>query len=155
MELIKPSNEYLGVAHESLTKREYQEVCTILSLYEKSKIVEALEILTKEKKLIILESNSQEFLKFVKWLNEQVEMMMLLYKNLEPTELDADDIAFQNAGADRLSIYKENLVYYAIDKNPAVWPDLGKVPFEVMFTKLLIDKDMSAINKNYLKSLKK
>ena len=154
IEFIKPSNLFLGVEYENITKNSFQEVCDILRLYQVGQLIEVIEILTTKKNIEILDSNSQEFIKFVKWIGEQVKMVLSLYKNVEVSEFDEDDIAFQNAGADKLNRYQETVIFYSINKDPSKWPKIASVKFETMFTKLLIDKDYNAINKAYMKNQK-
>jgi hypothetical protein len=155
MELLTPSNIIFGKEVKPFTKFEFQEVHDILNFQEEGKVLEIVEILTKKNLNEILSIDSQSFLKFVKWINAQTKIILLIYGTLQSDEMDSEDMAYQNAGADKLNIYKENMVYYSINKNPATWPNMRKVIFEEMFTKLMIDRDMKGINKKYIKSLKK
>lgn len=154
MELSQSDNTFAGVSYDKFTVLPFAKVHQVIAHVEVGELIEAIEVLTDKKINVFLEEDSGSFIKFVKWITEQIKIINFLYEKLskDSTEdFDEDDIAYQNAGSDRLNKYKEIMVYYAIDKNPANWEGIGKTPFEKVFTKLLIDKDLGIVNKKYIK----
>lgn len=156
VELTKSSNILFGIEWPSLTKMAFQDVHDILEHQNRGELFEMVKIITGKNIDDILELESGFFIKFVKWIGEQCKIIINLYGVLgEKEEFDEEDVAYQNAGSDKLNRYKEKMIYYSIDKNPVNWPAMERIPFEVMFTKLLIDKDLGSINKKYAKLMTK
>lgn len=87
-------------------------------------------------------------------MNKQIENVNKIYKSLQSEEFDKSDMAYKNAGSEKLDKYKEKIVYYSIDRNPDSWDRIGEQPFNKVFTMMMIDKDMKDINKQYAKLMK-
>lgn len=156
IELTKSSNILFEIEWPNLTKLPFQDVHDILTAMEQGNLIECVQIMTKKNIQEIMDIESGIFIKFGKWLADQCRTILALYGKLaEKESFSKEDAAYQNAGAERLNIYKEKMIYYSIDKNPASWEEMEKIPFEVMFTKLLIDKDLANINKKYVELISK
>ena len=150
LELSKSNNNFLNTNYKNLTTFAFQDVQDILEYHKENELMEILKLVTNKSEDEILNEKAGIFIKFVKWINEQIEIIYKVYDRLNYVEeLDKDDIIYQNSGSEKLDKYKEMLIYYSIDKNPIVWEQLKRVPFEVMITKLMIDKDMNSINKKF------
>lgn len=150
LELTKSSNIIFETEWPNLTKLPFQNVHDILSAMEEGNLIEAIEIITGKNNQEIMNVESGIFIKFGKWIADQCKTILALYGKIGEKEgFSKEDVAYQNAGSEKLNRYKEKMIYYSIDKNPAQWPEMEKIPFEVMFTKLLIDKDLSSINKKF------
>lgn len=150
LELSKSNNNFLNTNYKNLTTFAFQDVQDILEYHKENELMEILKLVTNKSEDEILNEKAGIFINFVKWINEQIEIIYKVYDRLNYVEeLDKDDIIYKNSGSEKLDKYKEMLIYYSIDKNPLIWEQLKRVPFEVMITKLMIDKDMNSINKKF------
>lgn len=150
LELSKSNNNFLNTNYKNLTTFAFQDVQDILEYHKENELMEILKLVTNKTEDEILNEKAGIFINFVKWINEQIEIIYKVYDRLNYVEeLDKDDIIYKNSGSEKLDKYKEMLIYYSIDKNPLIWEQLKRVPFEVMITKLMIDKDMNSINKKF------
>ena len=150
LELSKSNNNFLNTNYKNLTTFAFQDVQDILEYHKENELMEILKLVTNKSEEEILNERAGIFINFVKWINEQIEIVYKVYDSLNYVEeLDKDDVIYQNSGSEKLDKYKEMLIYYSIDKNPIVWEQLKRIPFEVMITKLMIDKDMNSINKKF------
>jgi len=154
LELISPSNHLFGLDQPKITNLKFQQVHDILNHCSTGDILKIVELYTGEKIVDILSLNSQDFIRFVKWMNKQIENVNKIYKSLQSEEFDKSDMAYKNAGSEKLDKYKEKIVYYSIDRNPDSWDRIGEQPFNKVFTMMMIDKDMKDINKQYAKLMK-
>lgn len=145
-ELITPANTYSA---NELISQPFQRVMNIVNLLQEGNILKAVSLASRNKKEILLKMNSNDFLRFLKWLIEQSKIINNLFSSLSVDEFDEDSMMLQASGVDALNKYNEIMIYYNIDKNPTTWNTIGKMPFSTIFTKLSIDKDTARIQKNY------
>jgi hypothetical protein len=153
-DLIIESNKFKKKSTKDFIRLSYQTVMDVLEFMKTGEIVKVIASLTKYNETEILNANASEFLSYLKFIKNQTELINKLLSSLAKEEFDSDDMLLQSAGVDKLDKYNEIMVYYSIDKNPTTWNAIGKEPFSKIFTKLLIDKDMNTINKNYTQLLK-
>lgn len=130
-------------------KMEHKKVFDFLELYSDNKIIEAISFLVNKSEHEIIEMDANLVLKFIKWLNSQVEIINILMGSLEVSNKTQDDLILENIVGDKLSKFSVYNVYKGVSKNIIDWEFIGKLPFELIFTYQLMNKTEVEINNDY------
>lgn len=147
-ELIEPSDT-LGIG--DIYKVPFTKIYQSFDLYKEGKVLEVVSLISGRSIEEILKSPSNQMMKFMKWLAEGVENCAKLLNSI-PSVKDDDMMA---AGVSSLDQFGEFNIYYSITKDPTRWDELGKTPFEIMFTKLKMDGENAVIQNNYNEIIKR
>lgn len=147
-ELIEGEDTF-GVGE--IFKVPFTKVYQCFDLYRESKVLEAVALILGKTIEEVLSLPSNNVMKFMKWLEKEIEKCLMLINSI-PSVKDDDMLA---AGADRLSQIGEFNIYRAITKDPREWDDLGNVRFELMYVKMLADGLDSVIQHDYNEIIKR
>lgn len=146
---VKPSNKIAGFELPGITGWKFCDVMDLVSCVNSitpfEVVVKALSYHTKVKEVKLLKCDSNEFIRFLKHIKNEVEKVAQLQDSLK-TEPKADLV---NAGIDALDRFGITNIYYSISKNPLNWDDISEVSYGKMYTKLMIDKVNAEIQEKY------
>lgn len=132
-------------------KVPFTKVYQCFDLLREGKVLEAAALVTDKPVEEFLKVSANEGMKFIKWLQQEIEKCINLMNNI-PSVKDPD---LELAGADRLNQIGEFNIYRAITKDPREWDDLGNVRFELMYIKLLGDGLDAVVQHDYNEIIKK
>lgn len=88
---------------------------------------------------------AKEFLQLLKFIQLEFKKVATLMEQLK-SDPDPD---MESAGIKKMDPFGIVGIYYAIDKNPLSWDAISEVEFGKMYTKLMIDKIQSDIQKEH------
>lgn len=93
----------------------------------------------------ILDTKDRDFISFLKHIRNEMDRVSKMNDALK-SEPDNDLI---EAGIDRLNVFGELTIYYAISKDPREWDAISEVSFGKMYSKLMMDKINGEVQKRY------
>ena len=141
----KPSNRVLGRDIPDITQWRFCDVMDISGADILQAGIRSLSMHTGRKEESILSSDAVGFVSYLSWLRSECEKVdkLMEHLNKEP------DMDLASSGIDKMDKYGVVAIYYAISKDPTDWDRISEVPFHVMYTKLMMDKDTSEIQESY------
>lgn len=91
----------------------------------------------------IEKGGAKEFVSLLAHIRKEFEKVELLMKQLnsEPDEI------MQRAGIEKMNMFGSLSIYYSISKDPREWDEISEIPFGKMYSRLMMDKTMSEIEK--------
>lgn len=142
----KPRNEILGVTIPEVLQWKFCDVMSLMGDATPFEVV--LKVLNfhsdvSEKEL--LKAPANVFVSVLRFIKDQIAKVNRLQEQLS-SEPDGDLV---NAGIKDLDKFGHVNIYYAISNDPRDWDAISEVPYGKMFTKLMIDKTNSDIQKRY------
>lgn len=152
-EVCKPSNVFGGVEVPELEEWRF---CDVMQLKDMDLIDAVYGVIGKYCAMTaeeMLNEPAGDFMSFLKFVDMELKKAVAYMQMLKP-EPDIDgqrEMDLQAAGVEELDKFGEYNIYRAIDPNPAKWDEISEVSFNKMFTKLLMDKDYSAVQMKYNK----
>lgn len=149
---VRPSNEVLGLSIPDIMGWKF---CDVMDLADKSLYEVSLAVIRLFNKEIteneVMESPAGPFLSYMRFLKTQFEKVSLLMDQLK-RDPDEDMIEAGMGGMDRFGVLG---IYYGITKNPTEWNAISEIPFSLMYTKLLMDKETAEIQDRYSKAVQR
>lgn len=136
---------------DNIFKVPFTKIYQCFDLYRESKVIEVVCLILGKTFEEVLELPSNKVMRFMKWLEKEIEKCLLLINSI-PSVKDEDMSA---AGVADLNQFGEFNIYYGITKDPTKWDEIGNMPFEVIFTKMKMDGVNSVIQHNYNEIIKK
>lgn len=133
-------------------KVPFTKVYQCFDLLRESKVLEAVALVTDKPVEEFLKMSANEGVKFIKWLNQEIEKCINLLNNIPSPPPDPD---LQSAGIERVAQLGEFNIYRAITKDPREWDDLGNTRFELIYIKLLGDGIDSVVQHDYNEIIKR
>lgn len=135
----------------NIFKVSFTKIYQCFDLYKESKVIEAVALILDKTIEDVLKLPSNSVMRFMKWLEKEIEKCLLLMNSI-PSVKDDD---MQAAGVADLNQFGEFNIYYSITKDPRKWDDIGNIPFEIIFTKLKMDGINSVVQHNYNEIIKR
>lgn len=145
----KPSNRFAGAEVPDITLWRFCDVMDISGTDILTAGIKSLTMHTKWKEPDIYEKDAVQFASYLNWLKAECDKIDKLMGQLNK-EPDADLV---NSGIDKMDKYGVMAIYYGISKDPTDWDRISEIPFHIMYTKLMMDKDTSEIQENYNKMM--
>lgn len=152
LDSVRPTNKVLGLTIPDVMTWKF---CDVMDLADKSLYEVSLAVIRLFDKGIteaeVMESPAKEFISYMRFLKQQFEKVALLMEQLkrEPNE----DMV--EAGMDKMDRFGVLGIYYGISKNPVDWDAISETRFNLMYTKLLMDKETAEIQERYSKSVQR
>lgn len=146
---VKPSNRLLGIEVPDVTTWKFCDVMQVIGEADKATPFElctmVLNLFDETDEQSILKTDSNEFMRFMKHVKNEIEKIGKLQEQLH-SDPKADLI---NAGIDELNKFGATTIYYSISKNPDDWDRISEIPYGKLYTKLLLDKVHGDIQEKY------
>lgn len=140
----KPKNTYLGITVDKpMTEWKFCDVIDLMNLSRLDLVLKVLNRYRKVEEKEIAKSYAPDFIAFSKFLYEELEKIVKLLKQLEKEP----DATWSQAGIRKMDRYGVFNYYYSISTNPKDWDAISEVPFNMMYIKLMMDKDASEIQR--------
>ncbi len=147
---LKRCDSLKGRKAKGLLKTSYKKVNEYRELILKGNLIEVAQKILSRVKYIsideILSTEYREFVYFMKWLEDEFNNISVLESDLSADESDE----MEEAGINALSKYKEINVIDALSNNILEWEQIEKLPYEVIYTKLLKTKEENEIRENLI-----
>lgn len=154
IDFSKPSNKFGDIYISDVTQWKFCDVIDyaddpsndiilrIVNTYgykEINGIRESVSITDRD----LSKGSAKEFVALLKHVRNEFEKVAALMSQLKN---EPDDI-MTRAGIGNMDKFGAIGIYYSIDKNPLSWDAISEIPFGKMYTRLLIDKTMSDIER--------
>lgn len=136
-----PSDTFLNKRASDITSWRY---CDVMDFVDDGTLMGMATKATGLTEQEILKGDGHDFVKFLKHLKNEAEKIVELEKRLgsEPT----DELV--NAGIDRLNAFGVVLVYYSISNDPRDWDAISELPYNKIWTRMMLDKVNGDIQRN-------
>lgn len=141
VEFAKPSNVFGGIEVPDLEEWRF---CDVMEFKGMDLVDAVFGIIGKHTGMVgeeIIQEPAKEFMSFLKFVDLQFKKAA---GYMEMLKSDPDNEKVE-AGIEELDKFGEYNIYRSIDPNPLNWDAISELSFNKIFTKLLMEKEYSAV----------
>ncbi|WP_257657711.1 hypothetical protein [Parapedobacter lycopersici] len=139
---VRPSDSYGGIKVPEITTWRYCDVIDFVSDGTVSGIAAKVLKCTEEE---LMEMPGKGFLSLLKHLKNEADKIGKLEDQLK-SDPDPD---LMSAGIEKLNPFGVMTVYYSISSDPRDWDEISELPYNKLWTRLMIDKINKEVQKEY------
>ena len=137
---------------QKLTKYPFKKVEELKELFSEGKIIELMCFLLSCNQRYILRRDYKEFVYFLRWIEKEFQNINRLEIELNrPKEGDEKMMMqLEQAGAESLNKFGIlNTIDSLANGDILKWGEVESLPYEMVYTKLLLNKEKAAVERNY------